>query len=224
MRPRFDLLLVTDEADRLLERFTALGGVLCSRVAVLLRRKQHTERALREQALALRLITRAHGASLLISGHLEIALFSEADGVQLPESGPSIRAARELLGAARIVGVSAHDASRLLAAQRDCADYATLSPVFASPNKGAPLGLRAFGEMARTVRLPVFALGGVRAEHVPELAREGAAGVAVIREVWSASEPNRALTSLLSALASACPPTINSSEPHPTLAGWGDAG
>jgi thiamine monophosphate synthase len=51
--------------------------------------------------------------------------------------------------------------------------------------------------------LPLFALGGVRAEHVPELARAGAAGIAAIREVFEAAQPERAILALLRALSGA---------------------
>lgn len=223
MRPRFDLLLVTDEADCLIERCTALTS-LSSRVAVLLRRKEQSAAAQRAEAFALRALTRDTGASLLISGDLDLALACEADGVQLPEAGPSVSEARKELGSDRLVGVSAHTLGRISAAAAAGADYATLSPVFASPGKGTPLGVGAFGMAARASALPLFALGGVDIEAVVPLLRAGAAGIAVIRAVWSAPEPQGALTSLLCALACADSPTSNSSRAHPTLAGWGDAG
>jgi thiamine monophosphate synthase len=49
----------------------------------------------------------------------------------------------------------------------------------------------------------LFALGGVRVEHVSELVQAGAAGVAVIREVFDAAQPARAILALLRALTAA---------------------
>lgn len=200
MRPTFQLIVITDGAPDLIARVNQLAAAFSPEVALLLRDKQASQAALRMQAQALRAITREHGAALLVSEHVEIALHADADGVHLPEVSGSIGGARRLLGD-RLVGVSRHDLPGLLAAERAGADYATLSPVFASPGKGAPLGLAAFTESAAATRLPLFALGGVTAHETRDLVRAGAAGVAVIREVLAAPDPARALTALRTALA-----------------------
>ena len=65
-------------------------------------------------------------------------------------------------------------------AREEGADYATFSPVWDSPGKGAAAGMR---ELARAAAagLPVLALGGVTIERFAEVAAAGAAGVAAIR-------------------------------------------
>jgi thiamine-phosphate pyrophosphorylase len=202
VRPSFQLIVITDGASDLIARVRKLAVALSPDVALLLRDKQASQAALREQAQALRSVTREHGAALLVSEHVEIALQSDADGVHLPELSRPLAEARNLLGD-RLLGVSRHDLPGLLAAEQAGADYATLSPVFASPGKGTPLGLEAFAQSASATRLPLFALGGVTANDVRALARAGAAGVAVIREVLATSDPARALAALLSALTDA---------------------
>jgi len=197
----FQLLVITDQQPAMLARVeAALAVELAPRVAVLLRDKQANSRQMLDTALALRALTQARGARLIVSDRLAVALLSEADGVHLPEVGFTVHQARSCLGASRLIGVSRHDAHGIVAAQQAGADYATLSPVFATPDKGTPLGMANFAHIARACRLPVFALGGVTTRRVPELIRAGAAGVAVIREVMSATDPGLAVTELLRAV------------------------
>lgn len=197
----FQLLVITDEAPALLSRVAAaLSSEGAAHVAVLLRAKQANGRQLLDEAHQLRVLTWQRGAKLLVSDRVDVALLSGADGVHLPEAGLMVAEARQLLGPARLVGVSRHTAAGIFAAQDAGADYATLSPVFASPNKGTPLGMANFAHIARRSTLPVFALGGVELGSVPALMQAGAAGVAVIREVMSAAAPGVAVSQLLSAI------------------------
>lgn len=197
----FQLLVVTDDGPDLLARAeAALSGAGAGRVALLLRNKQAGTSTLVQLAKSLRSLTHDRGASLLVSDRVDVALLVEADGVHLPESGFGVDEARALLGPGRLIGVSRHTKEGLDRAQHAGADYATLSPVFASPHKGVPLGMAHFAHVARQAKLPVFALGGVRVQHVPALVQAGAAGVAVIREVMSAQDPGAAVLQLLRAL------------------------
>lgn len=211
-RPRFDLIVITDGQPDLVARLTRLAPSLNERVAILLRDKQATREALLQQARAVRSLTRACGATLLVSGEVGVALASGADGVQLPEPGgdahdrharaaAAVVAARAQLGPPGLVGVSRHDLEGLRVAAAAGADYATLSPIFASPDKGAPLGVPALAAAAAACTLPLFALGGVRTSDVPALHAAGASGVAVIREVLSHPDPNAALAALMRALS-----------------------
>ncbi len=203
MRPAFDLIVISDGRSGLVERVEALRGALSPRVALLLRDKQAESGALLAQAQALRTITRATGASLLISDRVDVALAVAADGVQLPETGFPIATARALLGPTALLGASRHDLDGLAAAERAGADYATLSPIYASPGKGAPIGCAALQRAAAASPLPLFALGGVSVAHVPELVHAGASGIAAIREVFDAAQPERAILALLRAFSAA---------------------
>ncbi|MFT3921356.1 MAG: thiamine phosphate synthase [Myxococcales bacterium] len=204
--PSFDLILITDEGPDLVGRLTrALSAVPPRRVAVQLRTRQSTTREILGVALELRALTRARESTLLINDRVDIALAVEADGVQLPEAGLPIEVARKLLGSQRWVGVSRHDLKGLFEAARQGADYATLSPVHEVAAKGPPLGIAGFARTIAAVRLPVYALGGVRAADVAELRQSGARGIAVVREVLSAADPALATSELLSLLDSGTP-------------------
>lgn len=194
----FRLYLITD-GDAPESIPSAVAAALSSappgHVAVQLRAKRSDERTLLELARALRRETRLRGAKLLINEHIEVARSVAADGVHLPERSVAVSEARERLGPAACIGVSCHDAAGLARARG--ASFACLSPVFASPGKGEPLGLARFRELLAHAELPVFALGGVRPEHAPELRAAGATGLAVISAVFAQPDPAGAVAAFL---------------------------
>ena len=198
----FELLLITDPAARsgiAGSVSAALEGAPGERVAVQLRAKDLPAAELASTARVLREHTRRAGALLIVNGSLDLAREVGADGVHLPEGGPSPSEARDRLGPAAIIGVSCHAPARLALAADGGATFATLSPVYASPGKGAPLGVTRFAAWTRAGTLPVFALGGVTAANVNELRRAGASGLAVISAVFGSADPARAVRELLAA-------------------------
>lgn len=196
----FELLLITDPAaprGLVGSVRAALEGGSSGRVAVQLRAKHLPPAELLPLARELRAVTRRRGALFFVNEHIDIARASGADGVHLPEAGPQPSAARAQLGPSALIGASCHDPAGLDRAASGGADFATLSPVFESPNKGEPLGLDRFTDWVRATRLPVFALGGIRAEHTRALKCAGASGVAVISAVFQAPDPAAAVRALL---------------------------
>ena len=111
-------------------------------------------------------------------------------GVHLPSFGLPVAAMRARFGAGLLLGRSTHNLTEIESARDEGADYATFGPVYSTPSKaalGPPVGLAAF-ERAATLGLPLFALGGVTLERLPELARAGAAGIAGIRIFLDSAE------------------------------------
>lgn len=206
----FDVYLIADARTLGVERVPdaverALGGLSwAGRVALQLRAKEETASVVRRLAHALLDVTAPRGVPLLINARLDLAREIAAQGVHLPEHGPSVAEARALLGAEALVGVSRHDVAGLARAAAEGANFATLSPVFDTPDKGIPLGVDGFAALVADAAGPlsVYALGGVRAEAVADLVRAGARGVAVIREVFGAPDPSARLAALCSAVAS----------------------
>ncbi|OLC25465.1 MAG: hypothetical protein AUH40_06410 [Chloroflexi bacterium 13_1_40CM_65_17] len=119
---------------------------------------------------------------VVISSRCDIALAVGAAGVNLPESDISVETARGLLGE-RLVGRSVHSVDGALRAETEGADYVIFGPVWASASHAAsePAGIAALAEVARSVRIPVLAIGGVTEERIAECLGAGAAGYAAIR-------------------------------------------
>lgn len=178
-------------------------------VAVQLREKDLTAKALFELARALREVTRARGAALLVNDRVDVALAADADGVHLAGHSLPPEAARRLLGPGRLLGASAHSLDEARRARDGGCDFATFGPVFATPSKaphGPPVGLGALRDAARALApFPLVALGGVTPDTAAACRAAGAAGVAAIRAVLSAPDPARALALLAAPEAAALP-------------------
>ncbi|HJV42075.1 thiamine phosphate synthase [Caulobacter sp.] len=140
-----------------------------------------------EQGRRLRAIADARGLTLLVGAHPALAEGIGADGLHMPErlAGdiPRLRAehGRYLITAA------AHDLGAVQAAERAGADAVVVSPVFASnsPSAGRPLGVAGLKSLVAATALPVYALGGVRADTAGQLAGGGIVGIAAVEALAS---------------------------------------
>lgn len=199
----FNLYLITDRhqvpAGRTL--IETIEGALEGGVrAVQLREKDLTAAEILPLAVELRTLTRRYGALLLINDRIDVALAVEADGVHLGGHSLPATIARRILGPDRLIGISTHSPAEISAAAAEGADFVTFGPVFATPSKaayGPPLGLESLREACRTPTLPIFALGGIKAEHLPLLAASGTHGIAVISVIIAAPDPAMVVRTLL---------------------------
>jgi thiamine-phosphate pyrophosphorylase len=124
-----------------------------------------------------------HGARILVNSRMDIALACGAHGVHLPSHSPAPRLWRTIVPADFSIGVSTHSLADVRAAEHDGADFVVLGPVFYTASKapyGDPLGIDRLREAARSVSIPVLALGGLTAENVAACLNAGAAGIAGI--------------------------------------------
>ncbi|HEY8075187.1 MAG TPA: thiamine phosphate synthase, partial [Labilithrix sp.] len=82
----------------------------------------------------------------------------------------------------------------VIAAAREGASAVYVSPIFATPGKGAPRGLDAI-RRARELAgdMLVYALGGVDASNAAACITAGADGVALIRAFFDADSPRDSL-------------------------------
>lgn len=155
-----------------------------ARFAVQLRDPGLSSRALADLGLRLCAAIRPLGTALIVNDRLDLALALGADGVHLGRRSVTIADARALLGPAAWISVACHDVDDVIRAATEGADAATLSPIFASPGKGTPLGLGAL-QAARSALagrpIALYALGGVDRASAPSCFAAGADGVATIR-------------------------------------------
>jgi thiamine-phosphate pyrophosphorylase len=140
----------------------------------------------REQAALCRRVMglpNPHGTRVLVNSRLDIALACGAHGVHLPSGSPAPSRFRGCVPERILIAVSCHTREEVLAAEREGADFAVFGPIFEPISKAADAPPRGFEELAaaaRSVAIPVFALGGITRENAPACIAAGAAGVAGI--------------------------------------------
>ncbi|MCC6559063.1 MAG: thiamine phosphate synthase [Polyangiaceae bacterium] len=173
----------------LIARIEALGALPAEargRVAVQLRDPELGSRALLGLGERLRDATGALGVALIVNDRIDLALLLGADGVHLGRRSVRIEDARALVGRTALVSVACHDVEDVARAAEAGADAAVLSPIFATPGKGPPIGVEALREARRRIggaarTMGLIALGGVDASSASACIEAGADGVAAIR-------------------------------------------
>lgn len=171
---------------------------------VQLREKDGGDDDVLEAAREFRAACDEHGALLILNDRPDLALDCGADGVHLGQGDASIDAARALLGADALVGVSTHTPEQIAAARDSLADYIAVGPVHATPTKpGAkPVGEALVRHAAEHAGRPFFAIGGIDVRNARAVAAAGAGRVAVIRAIRDADDPRAAAEALRAAIAS----------------------
>ncbi len=140
------------------------------------------------------LITQYHG-KVLLNDRVDLAIALDADGVHLRSDSLPLPLARRMMGKDKLLGISTHSVKDVQKAEDEGADFVVLGPIYDTPSKqiyGAPLGLHTLEAACRTCRLPIFAIGGMKPEHVHDVMSSGAYGIAVISSILQASDiPSR---------------------------------
>ncbi|GAA4490495.1 bifunctional hydroxymethylpyrimidine kinase/phosphomethylpyrimidine kinase [Microbacterium panaciterrae] len=128
---------------------------------------------------------------------------ARVDGIHLGQSDASVAVARSLLGPDAIIGLTANtpghrDAVRALPAGTvDYLGVGVIHPTATKPDHPPVLGVDGFAAFTAASSLPCVAIGGVGRDDVAALRRAGAAGVAVVSALCSATDPRIAARKLL---------------------------
>ena len=177
----FRLYAITDRRKchptRLLDQVQRLLDLGVS--AVQLREKDLAESEFRQLTESVLRLTRDYQTKVFVNSHLELARQTGVDGVHLP--------ARlvDLIGTAKVnellVGSSAHSLAEAQQQEKIGADFVTFSPIFPTQSKpGHVIGVESMAQVCQKLEIPVFALGGVKPNHIAPCLQAGAHGVAVM--------------------------------------------
>jgi thiamine-phosphate pyrophosphorylase len=166
---------------------------------VQLREKELEDEALIAAARPFRAACEEHGALFVLNDRPDLVEACGADGVHVGRSDTPVAQARSLVGPDRLLGLSVSTLEEL--ADVGGADYAGVT-AFATPTKeDAVAGGRELLRAARaTLTVQWFAIGGIDLSNVAEVARAGAPGVAVVRAIRDAGDPEAAARTLRAAL------------------------
>ncbi|MBS64044.1 thiamine phosphate synthase [Salinisphaera sp.] len=146
----------------------------------------------------LRALTRAYDARLIVNDDWRLAQAVAADGVHLGQSDGSLARARAALGEQAIIGISCSGSvERARAGIAEGASYVSFGRFFDSATKpDAPLADPAVLAQARTLGVPVVAIGGIDRDNAADIIAAGADLIAVSGALFHAADSGAAARAL----------------------------
>jgi thiamine-phosphate pyrophosphorylase len=192
---RSRLYLVLAGADAHVLEPALRGGV----DIVQLRDKELSDDELVAAAEQFRTACEERGALFVLNDRPDLVEACGADGVHVGRSDLPVTEARALVGPERLVGISVSTADEL--GDVAGADYVGVT-AFATPTKEDAVagGFDLLRLSAEMLAVPWFAIGGVELSNVAEVTAAGAPGVAVVRAIRDAADPEAAARELRAAL------------------------
>ncbi|MCH2205840.1 MAG: thiamine phosphate synthase [Lentisphaerales bacterium] len=135
--------------------------------------------------------------------HVQVSKDLGLDGVHIGADDMPVPQARKLLGEDALIGATARTMARALDSEKSGADYLGVGTVFSTTTK---LGLITQGpEFAKSVqdsvKIPVFAIGGINSRNIGELIEQGVTRVAVASNLLNAPNSKIELNTLYKALS-----------------------
>ena len=183
----------TKEADPLEVLEAALrGGVTCFQL------REKGPGALigdekRAFAEACQILCQHYNVPFIVNDDIDLAIAVDADGVHVGQDDEVAAVVRERIGKDKILGVSVHNESEMLAAIKVGADYVGMGPVYATSSKAdaKPVSGTAFiREMSDLYpTMPIVGIGGITAANCEPVLKAGASGVSIISAIAAANDP-----------------------------------
>ncbi len=135
------------------------------------------------------------GLKFLINDHVHIAAAIGADGVHLGQGDMNLSEARSILGPEAIIGLTAFTSAHFAALDPAVVDYAGTGPFYPTQtDKGKPvLGAAGFKALRALSPVPVVGIGGITPENARAVIDAGADGVAMMRSVTEAPDPEKSV-------------------------------
>jgi len=199
---QFRLYAVTDlgrTEARAVQQIEAVlrGGVR----AVQLRTKVMPDGAFMRLGRKVRAVTRRYRALLFINDRLDLADLLDADGVHVGVVDMPVSLVRSFFAQRNkhvFIGASATSVAEACRAERAGADYIGAGPVCATPLKRErpAIGVKRLAAIARSVTIPVVAIGGINRNTINNVLEAGIFRVAVIRALFASAAPQRAAEEL----------------------------
>ncbi|MEW6535795.1 MAG: thiamine phosphate synthase [Candidatus Auribacterota bacterium] len=143
--------------------------------------------------LKIKEITATFDIPFIVNDRFDIALAVDADGVHLGQDDVPITVARRILhdmGRNMIIGASTHSMQQALDADALDIDYLATGPLFPTPTKPdyIPVGVPVASEVFRTVKHPVFGIGGVNIDTINEVVSAGINRVVIVSALLCAPD------------------------------------
>ena len=190
--PKRGLYAITD--PQLLPEEQLIAGVEAAlrggAVMVQYRDKQASTDIRRKRAESLLALCKHWNRPLIINDDLALALAVGADGVHLGQEDGDPARARHQLGPKAIIGVTCHQSMQLARdAQQSGASYVAFGRFFPSQTKEqAPAADLSVLRSARSLGLPVVAIGGISLNNADQALAAGADLLAVVNGLFATDD------------------------------------
>lgn len=160
--------------------------------AVQLRGKGVDLTVIRSVAKQVQTHCREAGVPFILNDFPELAAELDADGVHIGQDDGPLVDARKWMGAGKIIGRSTHSPEQARAALAEGFDYIGFGPLFPTPTKlGRPgIGMQDIALIEREVgsAIPVFCIGGIKRDNLPQVMTAGAKRVVIVSDLLTAPD------------------------------------
>lgn len=194
-----DLGYVKPDAPVAMARALVNGGV----DILQLRAKHFLPKNVEALARQIHPITRDAGVPLVINDHPQVAAAVGSEGVHIGQDDGAVAETRAMVGSHCFVGKSTHSLEQARAALAEGADYIGFGPLYATGTKPdyTPIGLQDIAEVHRFATAPVFCIGGVNLQTLPDVIAAGAQRVVMVSALLLAADTAAMIRSVKAALA-----------------------
>ena len=152
---------------------------------VQLREKECPSREFYELALRVKAVTERYSVPLIINDRVDIALASDAHGVHVGQGDLPAAVVRKIIGADKILGVSASTLEEAVKAQEAGADYIGVGAMFSTATKtdAKLVTMEELMKIRAAVSVPIVVIGGINQETAPLFKGSGINGLAVVSAI-----------------------------------------
>ena len=166
---------------------------------VQLREKNISTKDFYEKALKVKEICKRYEVLFIINDRLDIAQAVEADGVHLGQSDIPIEKAREILKDKFLIGATARNIEEAKKVELLGADYIGSGAIFGTSTKdnAQKLEMQALKKIVSSVKIPVFAIGGININNVGILKNIGLQGICSVSGILSEKDCKKAVDIML---------------------------
>ena len=150
-----------------------------------LREKRCTDRIKLKLAIKIREITLKKNILFIVNDDIDIAYFSQADGVHLGQDDIPYFYAKSLLKD-KLIGISTHNIKQYKEAQDFDVDYTAIGPIFPTKSKDDPdpvIGLDELKKILKYKKKLTVAIGGIKLSNLKLLSNIGIDIIAIISDI-----------------------------------------
>ncbi|MCY7008699.1 thiamine phosphate synthase [Fusobacterium simiae] len=195
------IYLITDEKScNGKDFYSCIEGAIEGGVKIVqLREKNLFSKDFYEKALKVKEICKSHGMLFIINDRLDIAQAVGADGVHLGQSDIPIEVARKILKDKFLIGATARNVDEAIRAELSGADYIGSGAIFGTNTKdnAKKLEMAELKKIVNSVKIPVFAIGGININNVSILKNIGLQGICSVSGILSENNCKKAVETML---------------------------